>query len=64
MGLVVKSKDFNLLKLISERERAPMFNVGVAGSDHRLVFDNPEADNKPVDLYISDLFGKALANCT
>lgn len=59
MGLVVKSKDFNLLKLISGRERAPMFNVGVVGSDHRLVFDNPEADNKPVDLDISDLFGKA-----
>ncbi len=58
MGLVIKQKDFPLLKKISERERAPMYHVGIAGFDHRLVFEDPEAGNKPVDLHVGDLFGK------
>ena len=58
MGLVMHEKDLELIQMISERERAPFYDVGEAGSDHRLVFDDPKAGNKPIDLDVHDFFGK------
>ncbi|HHN47507.1 MAG TPA: phosphoribosylformylglycinamidine synthase [Bacteroidales bacterium] len=58
MGLVINHKDLDLLQQVSERERAPMYDVGVAGSDHRLVFEDPKAGVKPIHLDMSDFFGK------
>jgi phosphoribosylformylglycinamidine synthase len=58
MGLVMHEKDLELIQKISERERAPFYNVGEAGSDHRLVFDDPKSGNKPIDLDVHDFFGK------
>ncbi|MBE0662705.1 MAG: phosphoribosylformylglycinamidine synthase [Bacteroidales bacterium] len=58
MGLVMHEEDLDLIQKISERERAPFYNVGEAGSDHRLVFDDPKAGNKPIDLDVHDFFGK------
>lgn len=58
MGLVMHEKDLGLLQKISERERAPFYVVGEVGSDHRLVFEDPKAGNKPIDLDVNDFFGK------
>jgi len=58
MGLVMHEKDLDLVQKISERERAPFYNVGQVGSDHRLVFKDPKAGNKPIDLDVNDFFGK------
>ncbi len=57
MGLVLKEKDIQLLKDISERERAPMYVAGDVTGDMRLVFEDKKNGN-PIDLAIDDMFGK------
>lgn len=57
MGLVVDMKDIPLLRKIAERERAPMYEVGVITDDHQFVFEQKDGI-KPIDLQIEDFFGK------
>jgi len=58
MGLLIKSDDFDLLKRISERERAPIYNVGKTTGDWRFTFEDQKNNNKPIDLDLADMFGK------
>lgn len=58
MGLIIKPADLELLKRISERERAPMYVVGQVTGDHRLVFAEPSSGINPIDLEMADMFGK------
>ncbi|MCK9220581.1 MAG: phosphoribosylformylglycinamidine synthase [Bacteroidales bacterium] len=58
MGLVIKSEDFELLKTIAERERAPIYQVGETTGNHQLIFNNTNDQTKPIDLNIEDFFGK------
>jgi len=58
MGLVIQEKDLGLVEKIAERERSPLYDVGEVGSDRRLIFDDPSAGNKPIDLDVQDFFGK------
>ena len=57
MGLLLKEKDVELLKRISDRERAPMYVTGEATGDMRLQFVDKLYSNKPFDLDLLDLFG-------
>lgn len=57
MGLAMPAESIELLKKVSERERAPMFVVGEATGDHKLIFSR--RDQKPVDLEVSHLFGSS-----
>ncbi|MCD4730218.1 MAG: phosphoribosylformylglycinamidine synthase, partial [Bacteroidales bacterium] len=57
MGLLLKSKDVDLLKRISERERAPMYNVGETTGDWRFTFEDKKNNTKPIDLELGDMFG-------
>jgi len=57
MGLVIKEKDIELLKNISERERAPMYVVGEASGDHNFTFVDPKTGEKPLNLELTDFFG-------
>jgi phosphoribosylformylglycinamidine synthase len=57
MGLILKEKDINLLKEVSERERAPFYDVGECTGDHRLVFEDKREKN-PINLDLAYLFGK------
>ncbi|NSW95474.1 MAG: phosphoribosylformylglycinamidine synthase, partial [Bacteroidales bacterium] len=57
MGLVMKKNSTELLKKISERERAPFYIIGHITGDNRLVFENPVTGEKPVDLALAALFG-------
>ena len=57
MGLALSADDIGLLKRISDRERAPMFVVGEATGDHKLIFSR--GDRKPVELQVSHLFGSS-----
>ena len=60
MGLLIEEKDIERISKIAERERAPMYVVGETTGDMKLVFR--EADgNRPIDLNLSDLFGKTPA---
>ncbi|MCK9617521.1 MAG: phosphoribosylformylglycinamidine synthase [Lentimicrobiaceae bacterium] len=58
MGLLLKEENMNLLGKISARERAPMYAVGKTTGDHRLVFEDTQNHNKPIDLSLEDFFGK------
>ena len=57
MGLVMNSKNVELLKNIAERERAPMYVIGEAGNDMRFTFYNSKTGEKPIDWPLSYMFG-------
>ena len=59
MGIAIHEKDVEILKRVSERERAPMYVIGNATGDHRFVFANKDKSVAPVDLEVSHLFGSS-----
>ncbi len=59
MGLVMDQKDIEKLRLISERERAPFYVIGETTGDMQFTFVNHKTDEKPIDLKLEDMFGKA-----
>lgn len=58
MGLVIKEQDADYLKRVAERERAPYYQVGEAGSNNELKFEN-NGKNSPFDLKLHHLFGSS-----
>jgi phosphoribosylformylglycinamidine synthase len=58
MGLILKKDDASLMKKIAERERAPFFEVGETTGDHRFVFSRKQGETNPIDLDLTDFFGK------
>ena len=58
MGLIVSEKDLPRLLKIAERERAPLFDVGVITEDNHFVVESQKTSAKPIDLSIDDFFGK------
>ena len=59
MGLVMDKKDIEQLRLISERERAPFYVIGETTGDMQFTFINHKTNEKPIDLKLEDMFGKA-----
>ncbi len=59
MGLVLKEKDIDFLKQVSERERAPMYVVGDITGDMNFSFANSQTGERPIDLKLEYLFGKS-----
>lgn len=57
MGLIMQDKDIKLLRDVSERERAPMYEIGVATGDHQFTFEHADGRTKPIDLKLEDMFG-------
>ena len=57
MGLILKEKDVETLRRITERERTPMYVIGEATDNHRFTFENPQTGEKPIDLMLEDMFG-------
>ncbi|MFH0756952.1 MAG: phosphoribosylformylglycinamidine synthase [Bacteroidota bacterium] len=58
MGLVIKPEDVDELVRIANRERAPIYIVGKITGDHRFVFLNQKTGERPMDLELTDMFGK------
>jgi len=56
MGLLLKKQDVKLLRDISDRERAPMYEIGETSDDRQFTFENGNGE-KPMDLNIEDMFG-------
>jgi len=56
MGLIIKEEDFDHLKKIGERERAPIYNVGNTSGDNHFRFK--KGNKSPIDLDLEYLFGK------
>ena len=59
MGLAIHEKDIEILKRVSERERAPMYVVGTATGDHKFKFTQPDKSLSPVELEVKHLFGSS-----
>ncbi len=59
MGLVVKAKDLEKVRLVAERERSPMYVVGEVTDDHNFSFESKSRHEKPMDLKLSDMFGSS-----
>lgn len=59
MGLVVPADSIERLRIIAERERAPMYVVGEVTGDHRFSFYSEKTGEKPIDLALSDMFGSS-----
>ncbi|HEX2921463.1 MAG TPA: phosphoribosylformylglycinamidine synthase [Bacteroidales bacterium] len=57
MGLVMKKDDAETLRRIAERERAPMYVIGVVTGDMQFTFENPVTGEKPIDLDLASFFG-------
>ncbi|MFK7951944.1 MAG: phosphoribosylformylglycinamidine synthase [Ekhidna sp.] len=58
MGLVIGQEDAEYLKRVSERERAPYYEVGEARDDHELKFEN-QGKPSAFDLKLHHLFGSS-----
>ncbi len=59
MGLVIGAKDMDILQLIADRERSPMYEVGVVTNDHRFTFESKSTGLKPMDYSLEDFFGSS-----
>ena len=59
MGLLISSKDLELLKRIADRERAPLYVVGSVTGDDRFVFESESKCEQPMNLSLADMFGNS-----
>ncbi len=59
IGLVVAEKDVETVRRIAERERAPMYEVGVVTGDDRFAFKSATTGESPMDLALEDMFGSS-----
>ena len=59
MGLVLPQEAIAKLKAVADRERAPMYEVGVVTSDHHFSISSEKKNTKPLDLDLSALFGSS-----
>ena len=59
MGLVMGDEHIDLLHRVAERERSPIYEVGVVTGDNRFTFRSDSKDITPMDLELSDMFGSS-----
>ena len=59
MGFVVKEENIDKLRRIAERERSPFYVIGEATGDMQFTFVDNRTGEKPIDLKLEDMFGKA-----
>uniref|UniRef100_UPI00374D2694 phosphoribosylformylglycinamidine synthase n=1 Tax=Flavobacterium sp. TaxID=239 RepID=UPI00374D2694 len=59
MGLVIGTKDIDILQRIADRERSPMYQVGDVTADHRFTFESKSTGAKPMDYALEDFFGSS-----
>ncbi len=58
MGLVISEENIDKLRRVADRERAPMYEVGVVTDDQRFSFENDKGE-KPMDFALEDMFGSS-----
>jgi len=59
MGLVIGKENMDRLQRIADRERSPMYDVGVVTNDHRFTFESKSTGEKPMDYALEDFFGSS-----
>ena len=59
MGLIISEKDYETLKNIADREKAPCYKVGTVRSDKKFIIQSELSTKNPIDLSLSDFFGNS-----
>tara|TARA_B100000768_G_scaffold55104_1_gene53612 strand:- start:346 stop:3993 length:3648 start_codon:yes stop_codon:yes gene_type:complete len=59
MGLIVSEKDYEGLKKIADREKAPCYKVGKVKNDKKFVVHSSSSNKSPINLSLSDFFGSS-----
>ena len=59
MGVGIKKENIEILRRVSERERAPFYVVGEATGDQKLEFSRDGQQRKPIALEVNHLFGSS-----
>ena len=59
MGLIISEKDYETLKNIADREKAPCYKVGMVRSDKKFIIQSELSTKNPIDLSLSDFFGNS-----
>ena len=59
MGLIISEKDYETLKNIADREKAPCYKVGTVRSDKKFIIHSELSTKNPIDLSLSDFFGNS-----
>lgn len=58
MGLVMRRGDVEMLAAVAGRERAPIYIIGEVTGDNQFTFINTLNGERPIDLQLSEFFGK------
>ena len=59
MGLVISKNDIDKLQRVADRERAPMYEVGIVTGDHRFIVGSDRTGATPIDFALEDLFSSS-----
>ncbi len=59
MGLVIDENNYEKLKAVAERERAPIYAVGQTTGDMKFQFRDDKTNESPINLQLSDFFGNS-----
>lgn len=59
MGLVIGAQNLEKLRRVANRERSPMYEVGVVTDDARFCFESETTGEKPMDFALEDMFGSS-----
>jgi phosphoribosylformylglycinamidine synthase len=59
MGLVISEEHLKNLHDIADRERSPIYDVGLVTGTHRFTFESGSTGQKPMDFQLSDMFGSS-----
>src|SRR5690606_31376188 len=59
IGLVISEKHIESLQKIADRERSPMYTVGVVTDNDRFTFESKTTGEKPMDFALEDMFGSS-----
>ena len=57
IGLIIKEKDYELVKKIAERERAPVYSVGKVTGDNKFKVIDRKNNSETINLDLDSLFG-------
>ena len=59
MGLIISEKDYDILKKIADREKAPCYKVGKVKKDKKFIVLSSSSNKYPINLSLSDFFGNS-----
>jgi phosphoribosylformylglycinamidine synthase len=59
IGLIIKEKDYDLVKKIAERERSPIYKVGKVTGDNKFRVIDRKNNTETINLDLDSLFGDA-----